>query len=215
VKSRVFVFFIGASLLIATAAAGASSIDMNDPYRAVGREYDLRVDAQLLSEIVRPGSPIAITYQIQNFSDVAVAVAEKMCSATYDADSQTIHVSIGSEIPLDGEMPRMALIAPGEKKIFTTSTTLTTSSSQVRATRSEPRYLQIKVNVLRDLVPFRALIEKQVQSAKAHRLALSDDQFDHWFDANRTIFLNALPVRFEHRVDARFDASRPNGYGSP
>ena len=205
-------FVLSTLLLMVAALAMGANIDMDDPYRAVGREYDVRVDAQLLSEIVKQGMPIAITYQIQNFSKTSVAVAEKVCSASYDPDSRTITVSVGSEIPLDGEMPRMAMIAPGEKKIFNTSATLASSTSAIRASRTQPRYLQIKVNVLRDLVPFAELLEKQQSAATTMRLPLSDDQFDQWFDANRTIFLNSLPVRYEIRTDGRFDASR-RGFG--
>lgn len=200
-----------ASFLVATTAV-AASVDMGDPYRAVGREYDVRVDAQLLSEIVRPGSPIGITYQIQNFSDIAVAVAEKSCSASYDADSRTITVSVGSEIPPAGEFPAMATIGPGEKKVFTTAAVLGGSTSGMRSSRTEPRFVRIKVNVLRNLAPFRELLERQTRGRTAPSLPLTDDQFDQWFDANRTIFLNSLPVRFDGR-SSRFDASNRHAPG--
>src|SRR6185436_2441155 len=54
-----------ASTLLTAAAANAAGIDMNDPRRALGRENDVRIDAQLLQETVSPGTAIAVTYQIQ------------------------------------------------------------------------------------------------------------------------------------------------------
>lgn len=200
------------TVLIAT-TAGAAGIDMDDPYRALGRENDVRVDAQLLSEVIRLGSPIAVTYQIENMSRTAVAVAAKICTASYDADTRTIVVSVGSEIPLDGNLPLMQMIASGEKKVFTTSTTLGGSASAIQISRTAPRFLQIKVSVLRNLEPFHELIAQQQAAPVPSRIALTDAQFDQWFDANATIYLNSLPVRYEGRAGGKFDASRAS-YGS-
>lgn len=189
------------------ASLAAASIDMNEAHRAVGRQDDVRVDAQLVTDVISPGTPIGVTYQIHNLTDSSVAVAEKVCAASFDVDSQTITLSVGSEIPLDGEMPPMAVIGPGEKKTFTAGATVGRIGGAVRSARPIARYLQIKVSVLRDLVPFRALLERQKQQRQPAPMPLDDAQFEKWLEGNDTILLNTLPIRFEPRRGMRFDAS--------
>jgi hypothetical protein len=196
------------SLMFYASTLSAAGINMNESHRAVGREDDIRVDAKVLTDVITPGAPIGITFQIHNLTDSSVAVAEKVCAASFDADSQTITLSVGSEIPLDGEMPLMAIIGPGEKKTFTTAATVARIVSAVRSVRPMVRYLQIKVSVLRDLVPFRAILETQQKQEQAQSVPLTDAQFEKWLEGNDTILLNALPIRFESRRGASFDASQ-------
>src|SRR5258705_10808388 len=86
-------------LVISSITANAAGVNMDDPARALGREDDIRVDAQLVQDTLAPGVPVAVTYQIQNLTETAVAVADKVSSATYDSDTRTIMVTIGSEVP--------------------------------------------------------------------------------------------------------------------
>jgi len=192
--SRILLSLLAAIILLAIVfipPAFADSIDMDDPRRTVGRDDDIRVDAQLIQDTVSPGSPIGITYQIENFSATPVAVADKVSDASYDTDSRTITVSIGSEVPRDGKMPHVITIAPGEKKVFRTGVTPTLGAAATRSSLAPPRYVQIKVTILRNLVPFEQLIARQSTAQ-----ALPDDLFDKWFESNDTILLNAVPVRF-------------------
>ena len=197
--SKLFYALIAAIVLLHAAAATADSIDMDNPRRTVGREDDVRVDAQLVQDTVSPGSAIGIAYQIENLSSTPVAVADRVTSATYDADSRTITVAIGSEVPHDGKMPHVVTIAPGEKKVFRTGATPMLGGAASRL--AAPRFVQVKVTILRDLVPFAQLIaaQAQAQQPRPSRPAgqlLSDELFDNWFESNDTIFLNAVPVRF-------------------
>ena len=75
--------------------------------------------------------------------------------------------------------------------------------------------MQIKVNVLRDLVPFHALLQQQARSP--HPVALSDDLFAQWLESNESIFLNSVPVRFDPRGrrTSGADAERHSLFGSP
>jgi hypothetical protein len=187
----------------------AGAVDMKEPHRAVGRENDVRIDAQLLSDVVQSGAPIAITYQIQNFTDHAVAIAEKSSAASYDAETQTITVELGSEIPPHGELPRMAMIGPGEKKTFQAATTI--HGAMARIGRLGPRFVRIKVSVLRNILPFRDLIERQQRLPAGGATPLSDHLFEQWLDGNDTIYLNALPIRYEKRSGSSFDASQSRG----
>ena len=189
-SSKLFFAILAAIILLHAAAASAGAIDMNDPRRTVGREDDVRIDAQLVQDTVSPGTPIGIAWQIENFSSSAVAVANKVVDATYDQDTRTITVSIGSEVPDDGKMPHVVTIAPGEKKVFHIGATPMLGGAAARSSLAAPRYVQVKVSILRDLEPFAKINTAQT---------LSDEQFDKWFEANDTIFLNAVPVRFSAR----------------
>lgn len=197
---KVFYALFAAIVLIHVAAAAAATIDMDDPRRAVGRENDIRVDAQLIQDTVSPGSAIGVTYQIENFGATPIAIADKIISATYDADSATITLAVGAEVPDDGRMPHVVLIAPGEKKVFRGGAIAALGATVIRASSGViPRYVQVKVTVLRNLEPFRALIAAQ-QPKNAPML--TDAQFDLWFESNETILLNTVPVRFSPRAEA-------------
>lgn len=187
-------FALFSLFLACSVSATAASIDMDDPRRALGREDGVRVDAQLLSDTVGSGSPLAVTYQIHNLTSTPVAIADKVTDVAYDRESRTITISIGSEVPSGGVMPRLTTIAPGEKKTMTAGRTLTIPVAGSGRFAAVPRFVQIKVNILRDLAPFRQLIEQQ--SRAGADLVLSDPLFDRWLESNDAIFLNALPVRW-------------------
>jgi hypothetical protein len=202
--SKLFYALLATIALLHTAAATAESIDMNDPRRAVGREDDVRIDAQLVQDTVSPGTPIGLTYQIENFSASPVALADKVITASYDADTSTITVSIGSETPQD-KMPHLVTIAPGEKKLLRAGVTPVLSLSAARATFSAPRYVQVRVSILRDLAPFAKLAAAQ---------SIPDELFDKWFESNDTISLNAVPVRFSARRNVTgFVSAEEHGAG--
>lgn len=188
--SKLFYSLLAAIVLLHAAAAIADTIDMDDPRRTVGREGDVRIDAQLVQDTVSPGTPIGVAWQIQNFSKSPVAVADKVADATYDQDTRTITLSIGSEVPQDGKMPHVVTVAPGEKKVFRSGATPMLGATATRSPQAGPRYVQVKVSILRDLAPFAKISASQI---------LPDELFDKWFEANDTIFLNAVPVRFSTR----------------
>lgn len=201
-------------LLIAVAtAAEAAKVNMRDPRRAVGREDDVRVDAELAQDSVSSHTTLGVTYQIQNLTPAPIAFADKRSEASYDPEAQTITVTFGAEVP-DGEtMPHLVIIAPGEKKTFSGSGTVTIMTPSVRTPWLPiPRFVQIKVTVLRDVKPFMALIEQQNKTAAAP--PLNNESFDRWVDAVGSVFLNLIPVRWEGKgrgsgIDA--EQSSPGG----
>jgi hypothetical protein len=192
-SSPVLLSFLTAILL--PAASQANSIDMNDPRRAHGREDDVRVDAQLQQDSVSANCTLTVTYQIHNLSDSFVAVADMVSDVSFDSDSRILTIAVGSEIPRDGMMPRMKVIAPGEKKVSTLGAPVRLIMPSVRSPLVPvPRYVQVKVSVLRDLDPFRTLIAGQAQNDQPQ--PLDDAQFEHWLEGNDTILLNAIPVHW-------------------
>ena len=181
--------------LFFAAAAHAAHVDMTDPRRALGREDDVRVDAQLIQDTVSSGSPVGITYQIQNLTQQPIAIADKSCDISYDIDSRTITLSVGSEVPKDGAMPHLTLIPAGAKKTLTTGAILHVTTPTVRSPFvSIPQFVEIHVNVLREVTPFQSLIEDQARTTTP--IILTDQQFDQWLQSNDTIFLNAIPVHY-------------------
>ena len=206
---------LAASILFPAMAASAADIDMENPLRALGRENDVRIDAQLMRDTVSPSTPIGVTYQIENLTSSTVAIADKVADASYDVDSRTITFGIGSEVPVDGAMPHMVMIAPGEKKVLKASATPVFAASTIRGQFTvAPRFVQLKVTILRDLAPFMHLIKSQTQTRTGPQL--SDDLFDRWLESSNTIFLNTLPVAWSPRdpsgsVDASQRGMRRGG----
>jgi hypothetical protein len=197
-----------------TTTAYAAHVDMTDPKRALGREDDIRVDAQLFDDNLATDAPIAVIYQIQNQTRNFIAIADKVCDSSYDAESRTIVVSIGAEVPANATMPHLITIAPGEKKVLKAGTTAHVLQAAVRSPfRADPRYVQIKVNVLRDAAPFEQLIEQQNRTPQAP-VALANNLFDRWLDVNDAIDLNSIPVQWTEQVKsavAGADQAGPGG----
>jgi hypothetical protein len=168
---------------------------MKDPRRAVALEDKLRIDAQLVQDTIGSGGQVNVTYQIENLANVPVAFADRLADTSYDPDSRTVTFTVGSEIPDGKTVPHLTVIMPGEKRTFTAAANV---HVVLPATRSPfiayPRYVQVKVNVLRDLTPFDDVLKQQQASTAA---PLSDAVFDTWIENNDAIFLNAVPVRWK------------------
>jgi hypothetical protein len=178
-----------ASVLLLAPLVRAAHLDMNDPRRALGREDDVRVDAQLLQSEISASSPVSITYQVQNLSPVPIAFADKVRQVDYDPETRTVQFSIGAEVPETDTMPHLTIVRPGEKKTLATGGTLHVAVPSTRTPLAAvPRFVQIRVIILRDLKPFAALAENQ---------ALPHDLFDRWVEASDTVFLNPIPVRWK------------------
>src|ERR1051325_8105419 len=206
---------IALAVLVIAATAQAAKIDMRDPRRADGREDDVRVDAELAQDSVSTHSKIGVVYQIQNLTQVPIALADKISDSTYDSDTQTITISFGAEVPDGATMPHLVVIAPGEAKTFRGCGSLNIPTPNIRSPWTPlPRFVQVKVTVLRDLEPFAALIEQQNKTAAAP--PLNDEGFDRWVNSVQSVFLNLIPVRFDgsKRNESGVDAEQGSPAGS-
>jgi len=201
------------TIALATAAANAASVDMKDPRRALGREDDIRIDAQLLQEALTPSSGVHVTYRVHNQTNLPVAIADRISDSSYDSDSRTITISIGSEVPSSGAMPHLVVIGPGETKVLTGGAMVhVTPSSAHSPFVNVPRFVQIKVNVLRDLKPFERLIEQQRARQPAQvAQQLDDGLFEKWVESNDAIFLNSIPVRWDANGRPATPSAESNG----
>ena len=175
---------------------------MAEPRRLVGTESSVRVDAEI-AESVRAGAPVSIAYQIANQRETAIAVADILPETSFDQETGTITVSIGSEVPGTTILPRLVRIGPGEKKSFTAS------ANVVRMLRPDASPLiRLKVNFLGDTAPFAELIdipEKGIADAKR-----ADELFPLWLEKNEVLYTNAVPVEVKAGTNpaAEGDASQ-------
>lgn len=191
-SSRSIVLAVAVVVLTA-AEANAAGVDFKDPRRALGREDDIRVDAQLAQDTVSSSSPISVTYQVQNLTAEPIAIADRVCDSSFDPETQTITISIGAEVPQGTAMPHLVTIAPGQTRVLHTGAMIQVVGSSRSPMGHVPRYVQITVNLLRDLRPFAKLIEEQSHAAV---VPLPNDLFDQWVDSVSTVDLNSLPVRW-------------------
>jgi hypothetical protein len=195
-KSSKSFFAAVAVILIGAAAAKAARVNFKDPKRALGREADVRVDAELTQETVSPNSAINVTYQIENLSPTAVAVADKILDVTFDPDARTINLSIGAEVPPGPNMPHLVTILPGQKRVLTGGALLHIVTPNIRTPwTAVPQYVQIQVTVLRDVTPFAKLIELQAKNAT---VPLPNDMFDRWVENSASVLLNSIPVYWKN-----------------
>jgi hypothetical protein len=200
---------VALAVVLTTTAIQAAKVDMRDPRRAVGREDDVRVDAELSQEAVSAHAKVGVTFQIQNLTPAPIALADRVSDTTYDYETQTITISFGAEVPDGANMPHLVVIPPGEKKTFRGGSTINVAVPRVRSPWAPvPRFVQIKVTVLRDLRSFAALIEQQNKTAIPP--VLSNESFDHWVDSVASVLLNPIPVRWDakSRNDSGVDAEQ-------
>ena len=182
-------------MLTGAAAMAATHVDMKDPRRALGRQDDVRIDAQLLQDTLQSNGPISVTYQVENLSNAPIAIADRVSDIDFNADDVTLTLTIGSEALTSKTLPHLVVIAPGEKKTFKAGGIVHGVLNGHGPFAVVPHKVAIRVNILRDLSLFRQAIAAQQQQPNAV-VAVTNDMFDRWIDSNDSIELNDLPVRW-------------------
>src|ERR1051326_8344284 len=92
-KSSLFVL----TLMLTATALTAAHVDMKDPRRALAREDNVRIDAELLQETLQPNGPISITYQVENLSNAPIAIADRVSDVDFNPDDVTLVLTVGTE----------------------------------------------------------------------------------------------------------------------
>ena len=196
------------------AACATTPVNMNEPRRVVGTESNVRVDAEIRGDELRPGTPVPITYQITNLRETPIAIADVIPLTEYDSETHTVTVDIGSEVPGEQTLPRLVSIAPGEKKTFTTAARValamqTTAAPGARRPISD---LRLRVTFLNDTAPFAKLLDipERVVADKA----LADALFPVWLERNEVVYTNSVPMRWIGRdMTGQAEAPTPTRRG--
>jgi hypothetical protein len=183
------------AVFVAAGCASTPSVDLEEPRRVVGTEERVRIDAQIFGDVLSQTSSIRMTYDITNERATPIAVADLIPEAAYDPETQTVTVTIGSEVPGAQLLPRLVSIGPGEKKNFSAvaRVTILMGSAATPLTRF-PNALRLKVNFLNDTEPFRQLIGIQERAVMSPTLA--DELFPKWLEKNETLYTNTVPMRW-------------------
>jgi hypothetical protein len=181
--------------LLAGCASSSPKVDLDEPRRVVGTEDSVRVDAQIFGERLTTNSSIRLTYDITNDRSRPIAVADIIPQASYDPDTQTVTVTIGSEVPGESLLPRLVSIAPGEKKNFSTVARVNIMVGRAATPLTRfPNALRLKLNFLNDTDVFKQLIA--ISERAIHDPKLADELFPKWLERNETLYTNALPMRW-------------------
>lgn len=193
VCSGALIFLLAAC---ATGGSGDSRVDMNELRRVVGTERDVRIDAEITAEAIRPGGSVPMTWTITNDRATAIAIADLVAETSWDGEAHLFTVSIGSEVPGNELLPRLIEIAPGGQKTFNGVARLTFAGAR-RAFDPLQAGLRLKLNFLGDVEPFRQLVglkENALADAK-----LADTLFPLWLERNEVVYTNSVPMRWETR----------------
>ena len=189
-----------ALLLLVFAACSTTSsapkpVDMKDARRVVGTENDVRIDAEVYGDTLTPNVNIPVKYEITNNRSATILVADLLPQATYDPDTLTVTIDIGSEIPGEQFLPRLISIPSGGKKSFTGAAhvaILQNPSATPFAPR--PSALRLRVNFLSDTAAFSKLID--IPEKAVHDPNLASSLFTKWVEQNETVVTNTLPMRW-------------------
>jgi hypothetical protein len=197
------------AMLFLAAGCASTAVDMDEPRRIVGTEESVRIDAQVMGDSARPGGTIPVTYEITNHRATSIAIADIVAETSYDAETNTITVNLGSEVPGNELLPRLVEIAPGEKKTFTTAARLRNLVPMLTADPIKPppaASFRLKLNFLGDTEPFRALIGIEHALADAK---LADQLFPLWLESNEIVYTNSIPMRWMPRQRSQAEGSGP------
>ena len=182
-------------VVLLAGCASSPTVDLDEPRRVVGTEDSVRVDAQIFGERLTTNSSIRLTYDITNDRTRPIAVADIIPEASYDPDTQTVTVTIGSEVPGESLLPRLVSIAPGEKKNFSTVARVNIMVGRAATPLTRfPNALRLKLNFLNDTEVFKQLIA--IPERAVHDPKLADELFPKWLERNETLYTNALPMRW-------------------
>lgn len=200
-----------APLLLLVAAACASSstpiVESKEPRRAVGTENGVRIDVEIFSDSLTPNASIPIKYDITNHRNQTILVADLLPLGTYDSDTLTVTVNLGTEIPGENFLPRLIAIHPEERKSFSTQAHVAIVATAGTPFTPRPNGVRIRLNFLDDTATFAKLVdipEKAVYDPK-----LANDLFQKWVENNETVVTNTLPMRWQGTTAAAGDPSTP------
>ncbi len=168
--------------------------ESTEPRRAVGTESGVRLDVEIYSEQLTTNSSIPIKYEITNHRDKTILVADLIPQGAYDADTQTVTVNLGTEIPGENFLPRLIPIRPEERKSFSTAAHVVIAANPGTPWTPHPNGVRIRLNFLENGTMFAPLVD--IPEKAVHNPQLADALFQKWVENNETVVTNILPMRW-------------------
>jgi hypothetical protein len=197
-------------VVVASACASASKpiVESTEPRRALGTENGVRIDVEIYSESLTTNSSIPIKYDITNNSEKTILVADRIPEGSYDPDTQTVTVNLGTEIPGEDFLPRLIAIRPQERKSFQTAAHVVIAANPGSPWAPRPNGVRVRLNFLDDTATFSKLVE--IPEKTIHDPKLAADLFQKWVENNETVVTNVLPMRWQGGGVAAFgDTAAP------
>lgn len=181
--------------LVLAAGCATTPVDLKEPRRLVGTENQVRLDVQITGETLSSSVRIPLKYDITNERSQTIAIADLVPEVTYDPDTQTVTINVGSEVPGNEFLPRLITIPPGEKRSFDTVARVNLVVNPAVTPFSRfPNALRVKLNFLGDTSAFEPLIG--IPERAVHNPQLADDLFPVWLERNETVYTNTVPMRW-------------------
>ena len=188
-------------LLVAASACSSASkpiVESTEPRRALGTENGVRIDVEIYSESLTTNSSIPIKYDITNSREKTILVADLIPQGTYDPETQTVTVNLGTEIPGENFLPRLIAIRPQERKTFKTSAHVVIAANPGTPWSPRPNAVRVRLNFLDDTGTFSQLVE--IPEKAVYDPKLASDLFQKWVENNETVVTNILPMRWQGGV---------------
>lgn len=184
-------------VLLAAGCATTKPIDLKEPRRVVGTENDVRIDAEITADRLMPSQTINLKYEISNQRPEPIAVADIFPESSYDSETRTVTIGIGTEVPGEQLLPRLVVIAPGEKKTFVTAARINIAIPPGAANPflRYPNALRLKLNFLGDTQPFAMLIS--IPERAVHDPRLAAELFPKWLERNESVMTSTVPMRWQ------------------
>jgi hypothetical protein len=187
--------------LLATACATTRPVNLKEARRVVGTENNVRIDAEIDIDRLSPSQTINLKYDISNQRPLPIAVADIFPESSYDSETRTVTIGIGTEVPGEQLLPRLVVIGPGEKKSFVAAARVHILSPAGAPSPfiRYPNALRVKVNFLGDTGPFAKLIS--ISERGVHDPQLANELFPKWLERNETVFTGTVPMRWAGTPD--------------
>lgn len=190
------------------AACATAPVDLSEERRVVGTEAGVRLDGFIQGDALGPSNAIPFKYDITNERPHPIAIADLIPSTTYDPESRTVTVNLGSEVPGAQFLPRLISIAPGEKKTFSGTIRVQVLPEAPGDPRvaAPPRTLQLRLNFLGDVQPFAELVGIPQRAVNDPQLA--DRLFPLWLERNEVVLTGTVPMRWRPSTESPLSAAR-------
>lgn len=195
-----WMFAVTVALLV-SGCATTKPVNLKEPRRVVGTENDVRIDAEIDVDRLSPSQTINLKYDISNQRQLPIAIADIFPESTYDSETRTVTIGIGTEVPGEQMLPRLMVIGPGEKKSFVAAARIhiLVPAGAPSPFIRYPNALRVKVNFLGDTGPFVKLIS--IPERGIHDPHLADELFPMWLERNETVITGTVPMRWAGSPD--------------